>query len=96
MQQLPLLHLLQQQALQELLHRCDATAACGGAAQKGQEGGLLCSQAFEPRKGRDVAWGEYSAGRRQHRLVRYEGDANALCECGGRVFGGLKDGSLRE
>ena len=28
-----------------------------------QEGSLLCSRAFEPRKGTDVAWGEYAGGR---------------------------------
>ena len=41
-------------------------------------------------------WGEYAAGRRQHRLVRNEKDAWCLCESGGRVFGGLRDGSLLE
>ena len=64
--------------------------------QEGQEGVLLCSRAFEPRKGTDVAWGEYAGGRRQHRLVRDEEDAFALCESVGRMFGGLGDGSLLE
>ena len=88
--QLPLLHLLQQQALQELLHRCSAALQqLPAAAREGQEGSLLCSRAFEPRKDTDVAWGEYAGGRRQLRLVRDENDAEALCESGGRVFGGL-------
>ena len=40
-----------------------------------QEGSLLCSRAFEPRTGPDVAWGEYAGGRRQHRVVRDKKDA---------------------
>ena len=28
-----------------------------------QEGSLLCSRAFEPRKSTDVSWGEYTGGR---------------------------------
>ena len=50
------------------------------AAREEQEGSLLCSRAFEPRTGTDVAWGEYAGGRRQHRLVRDKGDAWSLCE----------------
>ena len=79
--QLPLVKLLQQLALKELQQRCAA------AAREGQEGSLLCSRAFEPRKGTDVARGEYAVGRRQHRVVRDEGDARVLCECRGRFFG---------
>ena len=52
---------------------------------EGQDGGLLCSRAFEPRKGTDVSWGEYAGGRRQHRVVRDKQDARALCESGGSV-----------
>ena len=61
-----------------------------------QEGSPLCSRAFEPRKGTDVAWGEYAEGRRQNRLVRGDEDAWCLCKSRGRVLGGLMDGSLLE
>ena len=71
-----------------------AAAACGGEEE--QEGSPLCSRAFEPRKGTDVAWGEYAGGRRQHRVVRRKEDTWPLCESRGRVFGGLLDGSLLE
>ena len=64
--------------------------------QEGQEGVLLCSRAFEPRKGTDVAWGEYAGGRRQHRRLQDTEDAVALCESDGCVFGRLMDGSLLE
>ena len=66
------------------------------AAVQWGDHGLLCSHAFKVRKGTDVAWGEYAGGRRQHRLVRDKGDAWSLCESGGRVFGGIADGSLLE
>ena len=39
---------------------------------------------------------EYAGGRQQHQLVLDKGDARALCECVGRVFGALLDGSLLE
>ena len=82
--------------LRDLANEALAVLRLPATAREGQEGGLLCSRAFEPRKGTDVAWEEYAGGRRQHRLVRDKEDARALCECGGRVFGGLGDGSLLE
>ena len=39
-----------------------------------------------------VAWGDYMAGRRQHKVVRDKRDESCLCECDGRVFGGLANG----
>jgi WD40 repeat protein len=72
----------------------EALALQHAATCNWHEVSLLCSRAFETRKG--VAWGEYAGGKQQHRVVLDEGDAWSLCECGGRVFGGLVDRSLLE
>ena len=43
-----------------------------------QEGSLMCSRAFEPHKGTDVACGEYAGGKQQHQMVLDEKDVWSL------------------
>ena len=62
--------------------------------REGREHRLLGSHAFSWRKGMGVAWVDYAAGRRQHQVVRDKQDLFGLCESDGRVYGGLKKGSI--
>ena len=58
--------------------------------------GQLGSRAFDPRKGTNIAWGDYAGGRRQHQLVLDNENVWSLGGSGGRVFCGLAEGCVIE
>ena len=80
--------------LRELASEAVLVQHAPASVREGREYRLLGSRAFSRRKGRGVAWGDYTAGRLQHRVVRDKQDANCLCEGDGQVDCGLNNGTI--
>ena len=80
--------------LRELALEAVAVHQLPPQVREGIQRRLLGSKASAWRVGKGVAWGDYAAGRRQHRVVRDKQDVGAGCESEGRVYGGLEDGSI--
>ena len=80
--------------LRELASEAVLVQHAPASVREGREYRLLGSRAFSRRKGRGVAWGDYTAGRQQHQVVRDKQDVLYLCESDGLVYGGLASGSV--